>query len=76
MMPKSWNTGVTDLLQRHPLLSNRFLKHISLATNMHVTVEELLGAVFSNQSALKLCKEGQRDQEEAYRWRRGRIPPP
>jgi hypothetical protein len=39
-------TGVTVVLQRHPLLCNRLLKHISLATSKHRTVKEQLGAVF------------------------------
>jgi hypothetical protein len=33
--------------------------HASAATNMHTTVKELLGALFSTQAVLKLYKESQ-----------------
>jgi hypothetical protein len=35
--------------------------------NVHTTVEELLGAVFSNQFMSKLYKEGQQDSEYCKR---------
>lgn len=36
----------------------RLEKHVSTATNMHATVEELLEAVFSMWSVPRLCSEG------------------
>jgi hypothetical protein len=35
----------------------RLSKHISTATDMYATMEELLEAMFSVQSMVKLCKE-------------------
>jgi hypothetical protein len=51
--------GVKEASQRHPLLCNSFLKHISMATNAHTIADELLETVFSNPSATKLYKESQ-----------------
>jgi hypothetical protein len=40
------------------------LKHVSTMKNMHTSVEQMLEAVFSNPSALKLCKNDQWDHAE------------
>jgi hypothetical protein len=56
MMPKSQNVGVGEALQKHPLLCNGLLQNVFEAMNIHTTLEELLGAVFSIQSLTKLYK--------------------
>jgi hypothetical protein len=38
------------------VLCSSLLKHVSVAMNMHIAIEELLGSVVSNQSAPKLYK--------------------
>jgi hypothetical protein len=43
-----------------------------MAMNMHITIEELLEAVFKMQSMPKLYGE---EQQDLYWVRRGRIPP-
>jgi hypothetical protein len=58
MIPKSWNTGVREALQRCTLLHNGLLKHTSVATNTHTTVQKLLEVVFLNASMSKPYKEG------------------
>jgi hypothetical protein len=45
MMPESQSFGVREVLQRHPLLCNSELKHVSMATNIYTTVKELLGVL-------------------------------
>lgn len=57
MTPKSQNAEVREVLQRWPLLPNCLSEHVFAATNMDITVEELLEWVFSNQSATKLQTE-------------------
>jgi hypothetical protein len=42
MMPKSRTTGVREVSWRHLWLHSSLLKHVSVATNVHTTVEELL----------------------------------
>jgi hypothetical protein len=37
---KSQNSGVGEVSHRRPLLCNRLLKHISVATNIRTTIEE------------------------------------
>jgi hypothetical protein len=66
MKPRSQNLGVKEVSQRHPVVHNSLLKHISVATNMHTAAEYMLGAVFSDKSNTKLYKEGQRDPEKDY----------
>jgi hypothetical protein len=51
-----------------PLLHTGLVKHVSVATNMHTRVEELLGAVFSNQAASKLFKERQTSSWVLPKW--------
>lgn len=38
MMPKSQNCWVREVSQRHPLLWNGLLKHVTATVNMHMTV--------------------------------------
>jgi hypothetical protein len=61
-MPKSQNLGIRKMSQRRPLLgnvtTNQLQTSMHATTNqeglhMHTTVDELLGAVFSNQFATK-----------------------
>jgi hypothetical protein len=58
-MPKMLNFGVRETSWRQPLLCSSLLKRIAMATNVHIKVEEVFGAVISNQSGTKLCKESQ-----------------
>jgi hypothetical protein len=60
MKPKSQNLGVREVSQRHPLVQNGLLKHVSVAINMHTKVEELLGQ-FSDKANTKLHKQSQPD---------------
>jgi hypothetical protein len=54
MMPESHNFGIKEMLQRYPVVWSSLLKHISVAMNMHKTIEEILRTVIINQSAPKL----------------------
>jgi hypothetical protein len=63
MMPKSQNFGARVASQRCLVLGNGLLKHISTATDMDSTVEELLEASFSNLCTSKLYKESQQGME-------------
>jgi hypothetical protein len=47
-------------------------KHVSAAMNK-TTVEELLDAVFSERSILRITRTNERSAEKPM-WRRGRIP--
>jgi hypothetical protein len=40
-----------------PIARQQLSKHISVPTDIYATMEELLEAVFSVQSMVKLCKE-------------------
>lgn len=62
MMPKSQNRGIREEPGKRPLLGSSLLKHISLAVNIHTTVEELLKAAFYVWSAPELHMEDQQGQ--------------
>jgi hypothetical protein len=59
MMPKSQNFGARVASQRCLVLGNGLLKYVSTATDMDMTVEQLLEAVFSNLCTSRLYKESQ-----------------
>jgi hypothetical protein len=40
-------------------IATHLVKHVSMATNTHIIVKELVEEVFSNPSTFKLYKEGQ-----------------
>jgi hypothetical protein len=48
---KRQNLGITDILQRHPLVGNVMRKHISVATDMPTTEKVLVSSVFPQLSA-------------------------
>jgi hypothetical protein len=54
LTPKSLHIGITEVLQRRPLLGNGLLIQVSVGTIMHTTLDELVGAVFSIWYDLRL----------------------
>jgi hypothetical protein len=59
MMPKIQNCDIKEVSQRAPLLHSSLLKHVSVAMNMHTTVEALLEVVFPDLFMTQLCEESQ-----------------
>jgi hypothetical protein len=53
------NCDMKEVSQRHPLPHSSLLRHISVAVNMHTTVEALLEVLFPDLSMTELCKESQ-----------------
>lgn len=63
MTPKSENWNHRSIAEAS-IATHHLVKHVSMATNTHTTVKELLEEVFSNLFTLKLYKEGQCNPEE------------
>jgi hypothetical protein len=60
MMSKMQNLRIMERSQRHPVLHDGLLKHISVAMNSHTSVGELFEAAFSSRfttHSLKLASQ-------------------